>query len=183
MQIGEGFAPAPTARSGCRARTPWYVRGSAVTHALWLQNAAHAGTRVWKVRQPRESKAGRGSAQRHHGTGRGCGEESAPGQSQTQSAESTRPEPKVAARAKAAARIKGAGRGPHLEDLRARLEVRQRELNLTVEASRPQQRRVQRVRSVRRHQHLVSPIPPSHSCETVANRNARVPSRPWRSGP
>mmetsp|Transcript_26420 Transcript_26420/g.82369 ORF Transcript_26420/g.82369 Transcript_26420/m.82369 type:complete len:205 (+) Transcript_26420:486-1100(+) len=46
------------------------------------------------------------------------------------------------------------GLGVDLEDVRAALEVGQPELDLTVEAARAQQRRVERVRAVRRHEHL-----------------------------
>jgi hypothetical protein len=44
--------------------------------------------------------------------------------------------------------------GVDLEDLRARLQVRQAELDLAVEAAGPQQRRVERIGPIRRHQHL-----------------------------
>jgi hypothetical protein len=44
--------------------------------------------------------------------------------------------------------------GVDLEDVGAALEVRQAELDLAVQAAGTQQRRIQRVRPVRRHQHL-----------------------------
>lgn len=46
------------------------------------------------------------------------------------------------------------GAGVDLEDLGARLQVRQAKLHLPVQPPRPQQRWVQRVRPVGRHQHL-----------------------------